>query len=104
MPLWTTTRVPEPSRWGVGVLFGRTAVGGPASVADAEAAFDGRLGDHGFEVAELAGGTAQGEAFGAASYGDASGVVTAVLEAAKAFNDDGNDRLGADVTNNSAQC
>jgi len=86
---------------GVGVLFSRAAVGGPAGVADAEGAFEGGFGDDGFEVAELAGGAAQGETFGASSYCDAGGVVTAVLEAAKAFNDDGDDRLRTDVSNNS---
>ncbi len=44
---------------GVGVLFGGAAVGGPAGVADAEGAVDGVVGDDGFEVAELAGGSAE---------------------------------------------
>ena len=86
---------------GVGVLFSRAAVGGPAGVADAEGAFEGGFGDDGFEVAELAGGAAQGETFGASSYCDAGGVVTAVLEAAKTFNNDGDDRLRTNVSNDS---
>jgi hypothetical protein len=85
----------------MGFFFGRAAVGGPARVADAEAAVDGGVGDDGFEVAKLAGGAAQFEAAGATGYGDAGGVVTAVLEAAKTFNDDGDDRLRTDVTNDS---
>ncbi len=86
---------------GMGVLFGGAAVRGPAGVADAEGAVDGRFGDDVFEVAEFAGGAAQGEAFGATSYGDAGGVVAAVLEAAQAFNDDGDDRLRSDISDNS---
>ena len=86
---------------GVGVFFGGAAVGGPAGVADAEGAVEGGVGDDGFEVAELAGGAAEGEAFGASGYGDAGGVVAAVFEAAQAFNDDGDDGLGTDVTDNS---
>ena len=86
---------------GVGVFFGGAAVGGPAGVADAEGAVDGVGGDDGFEVAELAGGSAEFEGGGASGYGDAGGVVAAVLEAAQAFNDDGDDGLGANVTNDS---
>ena len=89
---------------GVGVFFGGAAVGGPAGVADAVGAVDGRGGDDGFEVAELAGGAAEferGGVRGRAAYGDAGGVVAAVFEAAQTFNDDGDDRFGADVTDDS---
>jgi hypothetical protein len=55
----------------VGVLLGGTAMGGPAGVADAEGAGDGTGGDDGFEVAQLAGGTAQLQALRAAGDGDA---------------------------------
>src|SRR6266576_2351966 len=58
-------------------------------------------GDDGFEVAELAGSAAEGEAVGSSGYGDAGGVVAAVFEAAQAFNNDGDDGLGANVTDNS---
>ena len=85
----------------MGVLFRGAAVSGPAGVANAEGAFDGGVGDGDFEVAEFAGGSAEGEAFGATGYGDAGGVVAAVFEAAEAFNDDGDDRLGSDVTDDS---
>ena len=50
--------------------------------------------DDGLEVAEFAGSAAEGEFVrggGVAAYGDAGGVVAAVLEAAKTFNDDGDD-------------
>ena len=86
---------------GMRVLFSGAAVGGPAGVADAEGAVDGVGGDDGFEVAEFAGGTAELEGGGASGYGDAGGVVAAVLEAAQAFNDDGDDGLRTDVSNDS---
>jgi hypothetical protein len=94
---------------GVCVFFGGAAVGGPAGVADAVGAVDGRGGDDGFEVSELAGGAAEFEGVGRgfsrlggrAADGDAGGVVTAVFEAAQAFNDDGDDRLWTDVTDDS---
>jgi hypothetical protein len=70
-------------------------------VADAEGAGDGRVGDGDFKIAELARGAAEGEAFWATGYGDAGGVVAAVFEAAQAFNDDGDDGLGANVTDDS---
>ena len=43
---------------GMGVFFGGAAVGGPPGVADAKGAVDGGAGDDGFEIAELAGGSA----------------------------------------------
>jgi hypothetical protein len=86
---------------GVGVLFGGTTVGGPAGVADAEGAVDGVGGDDGLKVAELAGGATEFEGGGASGYGDAGGVVATVLEAAQAFNDDGDDGLRTDVSNDS---
>ena len=86
---------------GVSVLFGGPAVGGPPGVADAEGAFDGGVSDGDFEVAEFSRGSAESEAFGAAGYCDAGGVVAAVFEAAEAFNDDGDDGLGPDITDDS---
>lgn len=85
----------------VGVFFSGTAVGGPTCVSDAEGAVNGRVGDGDFEVAKLAGGSAEGEAFGATGDSDAGGVVAAVFEAAKTFNDDGDDGLRSDVANDS---
>ena len=55
---------------GVGVLFRRATVGGPASVADAKGAVDGGVVEDGFEVAELAGGSAKLHAVGTAGDGD----------------------------------
>src|ERR1700729_2551702 len=92
---------------GVGVLFGGAAVSGPAGMADSEGAVDGGVGEDGLEVDELAGGSAELHggvavgASGAASYGYAGGVVAAVLEAAKTFDDDGDDCFRSDVSDDS---
>ena len=87
---------------GVGVLFGGTAVGGPAGVADAEGAVERIVGDEGFEVAEFAGGAAElHDAVGGSSDGDACGVIAAVFEAAQAFDDDGHGGIGANVSDDS---
>jgi hypothetical protein len=86
---------------GVCVLFGGTTVGGPAGGADAEGAIDGVGGDNGLEVTELAGRATEFEGGGATGYGDAGGVVAAVLETAQAFNDDGDDGLRTNVSNDS---
>ena len=87
---------------GVGVLLGGAAVGGPASVADAEGALDGTGGENGLEVAELAGGAAELEAGGASGDGYAGGVIAAVFEAAQAFDDDGDGGVGANISDDSA--
>jgi len=87
---------------GMGILFCRAAVGGPAGVADAEGAGDGAGGENGFEVAQLAGGATELQgAVGAAGDGDAGGVIAAVLEAAQALDDDGHGGIGADVSDDS---
>ena len=78
----------------VRVLFGGAAVGGPACVADAVGAMQRVLLQHLLEVAQLAGCAAHVELRGVglvARDGNAGGVVAAVLEAAKAFNDKGDD-------------
>src|SRR6266852_1130143 len=86
----------------VSILLRGAPVGGPARVADAVGAFDGRLGNGFFEVAKLSRGAANLQLAGAVHDGDARGIVTAVFEFAKAFDDHGNDFFGADVSENSA--
>ena len=87
---------------GVGVLLGGAAVGGPAGVADAEGAGERVGGEDCFEVAKLAGGSAElHDAVGGAGDGDAGEVVAAVFEAAEAFDDDGDGRIRANVSNDS---
>ena len=86
----------------VGVFFGGAAVGGPAGVADAVGAVDRVVAENEIEVAELARGAAELQRVAAAGDGDARGVIAAVLEAGKAFHDDGDAGLGADVADDSA--
>ena len=86
---------------GVGVLLRGSAVGVPAGVADAVGALQRALTQDGLQVAELAGGAAdieRGGVGGIAGDGDAGGVIAAVLQAAQAFHDKGNDRLGTNIT------
>ncbi len=91
----------------MGVLFRGAAVRGPAGVADAEGAVDRRALDDGLEVAQLAGSAAELQAAGAVARGisgdgDAGGVISAVFQAAQAFDDGGDYRLRANVSNDSA--
>ena len=103
MPLWTTTMRPGAVAVRVSVLLGGAAVGGPAGVADAVGAFYRGGADGFFKMAQLAGGAAQGElAAECATDGDAGGVVAAVLETAQTFKNDGDDGLGANVTDDAA--
>ena len=74
-------------------------------MADAVSAFERAVTQDGFEVGELAGSAADVEPGGVvlrACYRDAGGVIAAVLQAAQAFDDQGDDILRADVTNDSA--
>src|SRR5258706_14687174 len=54
----------------VGVLFGGTAMGGPAGVADTECAIQRLRADDFFEVSELAFGAADLQAIAIPRYGD----------------------------------
>jgi len=91
----------------VGVFFGGAAVGRPPRMPNAIRAVDGVFGEDLGEVAELAGGSAELEGVGravgcgAAGYGDAGGVISAVFEAGEALHDDGDAGLGTDVTDDS---
>ncbi len=87
---------------GMRVLFRGAAVRGPACVADAVRAGDGRLLDDLFEVAQFARGAADFHLAGAIDHGNAGRIVAAVFQAAEAINDQGNDFLGADITDNPA--
>ena len=78
----------------VRVLFGGAAVGGPARVADAVGAVQRLLQQHLFKIAQLAWRAAHVELCGIsliACNGDAGGVVSAVFETPKAFDDEGDD-------------
>src|SRR6516165_33305 len=81
----------------VGVFFAGAAMGGPARMADAIGAVE-RLGaNHFFQVAELALGAADLQAFPVAGDRDPSGVISAILQAAQPVNDDGDDLFFANV-------
>ena len=101
MPLWTTTMRPVQSRWG----WAFSSVGRPWVAQRVwpmpKVPSMGLSAMTSSRLTELAGGAAELEAVGAAGYGDAGGVVAAVLEAAQTFNDDGDDRLRANVSDDS---
>src|SRR6185312_8873818 len=63
----------------MGVVFGRLAVGRPARMADSGMAFERSVLQSGFEIFELAFGTAAFEAI-AFQRRDASGIITAIFE------------------------
>src|SRR6185437_3393215 len=91
---------------GMGVLLGGPAMGGPARVADAVAAFERLLADALFQVAQLALGAPHFEAQGGGAAvlhnGNAGRVVAAVLEALQAIEDDRDHALIADVADDAA--
>src|SRR5690348_4040640 len=86
----------------MGVLFRRTPVGRPTSVADSVGAFERLQADDLFQVAQLAFGAANLQATTIAGHGDPSRVVAAIFQPAQAINDDRHDPLFAHVTYNSA--
>ena len=75
------------------VLFGGTAVRGPASVADAVGAVERLQPDDLFQVAQLAFGAAHLQAFAVAGDRDAGRVVAAILQPPQAIDDDRHDSL-----------
>ena len=87
---------------GMGVLFRRTAVRGPAGVADAVGAVERLQADDLFQVAQLALGAAHLQAFAVAGDGDAGRVIAAILQPPQAVDDDGNDLLLAYITDDAA--
>ena len=84
------------------VLFGGTAVRGPARVADAVTAVHRILPDGLFQVAQLAGGAAHAERIVIAINRDARRVVAAVFQALQAVQNDRNRLPFADVADDSA--
>jgi hypothetical protein len=86
----------------VGVLFGRTAVGGPPRVPDAISAIEGLVADDLFEVAELAFGAADLKTFAVAGDGYTGRVIASIFQASEAVNDDRDNLFLADVTDDAA--
>ena len=78
----------------VRVLLSGAAVCGPARVADAVGAVQRLVAQHGFQVAQLAGGAAHvefGGVHGVTGDGDAGRIVAAVFQTTQAFDDEGDD-------------
>ena len=86
----------------MGVFFGRPSVRGPAGVADAVGAFDRRLLQDLFEIAQFARRAANLQLAFLGDDGDAGGVIAAVFEFAQALDDDGNNFFRSDIADNSA--
>src|SRR5215469_2801780 len=85
----------------VRVFFGRTAVGSPASVADAVGSFKWLITKGFLEVMQLAGGAAHLQQGAGASHGNARRVIASIFEPAKTLNDDRDDPFLPYVTYNS---
>ena len=101
MPLWTTTTRPLLIAVRMGVLLGRSAVCGPARVADAVGAVQRPVAQDGLEVRELARTAADVDAIGAHDR-DACRVVAAVLETAEPVEHHRHHFLLPDVTDDAA--
>ena len=101
MPLWTTTMRAGAVAVRVRVLFGRPAVRRPARVADAVEAVDRLVADGVLEVDQLPRRAPQRDALGADER-HARRVVAAIFHAPQSFDEDGDDRFRADVSDDSA--
>ena len=84
----------------VRVLFGGTAVRGPARVADAEGAIHRVHPDGFFQIAQLALGAANGELLVIAVDREARGIISAVFQALQAFQNDRNGAMGTNIADN----
>src|SRR5208337_5695629 len=87
---------------GMGVFFSGAAMRGPAGVSDAVGAVERLEADDFFQIAQLAFGAADLQAFAVSGYRDSGGVVAAILQLSEALNDDGDDLLLAHISDNAA--
>src|ERR1700730_7845460 len=85
----------------VRVLFGRSAMGGPARVADSVGALDRRFLENFFEIAQFSRRPPHFQ-LGLVHHRDSRRVISAVFELAQTFNYDGNDFFRPNITDNSA--
>src|SRR5207247_10592018 len=83
------------------VLFGRTAVGGPASMPDSVSPIERLKADNFFQVPQLALSAANLQALAIAANGNTGGVVAPILQASQAINNDGNNALLAYISHDS---
>src|SRR5690606_30136364 len=86
---------------GMGVLFGGTAVRGPAGVAEAVASLERAAGERRLEVDELPRAPADFDV-AVVDDRDAGRVVTAILETPEPLDEDGEDRPLTDVPDDAA--
>ena len=87
---------------GMGIFFGGAAVGSPAGMAYAVGTLERVLADDLFEISQLARRASQLKLGASSAYGDAGGVITPVLQPAKAFKNERDDLLIADVADDAA--
>jgi hypothetical protein len=83
---------------GMGILFGRAAVRGPAGVSNAVGTIQWLKADGLFQVAELAFGAADLQAVTFAGHSDSRRVIAAILQPPQSINDDGHNAFLANVT------
>src|SRR5690349_18723594 len=86
----------------VGVLFGGTAVGSPAGMADSETAVDRIEPDGLFQVAQLALRATDGQLAVVAVNGQPRGVISAIFQALQPVQDNRYGLVAAYITYNSA--
>src|SRR6266568_4462803 len=86
----------------VGIFLGGAAMSRPAGVADAVGAVERLKANDLFQVAQLAFGAADLQAISITADGNASRVITAILEAPQAIQNDRNDPLLTYISHDSA--
>jgi hypothetical protein len=85
----------------MGIFLCGAAMGGPARVADTINPVERSLADGFFQIAQLAGGAADFELAMLVNDGDSRGIVAAVFETLQTVKNQRDNRLRANVANNS---
>ena len=86
----------------MGILFCRMSMRGPAGMSDSISPVQRVFPDHLFKVAELARRAPDLQAISISSYCNSRGVITAILEAFQAIQDDWHSVFTPDISNNAA--
>src|SRR5579871_3942218 len=86
----------------MGVFLGRTAVRRPARVAQSIHAVNRIVDDRVLELAKLAGRASQFQVALIVHHGDSRGVIAAILQAAKAVDDERDNFLRTDISDDAA--
>src|SRR5439155_8228648 len=84
------------------VLFGRAAVGGPASMPDSVSPIERLKSDNFFQIPQLALSAPNLQALAIAANSNSGRIVAAILQAPQAINNDRNDALLAYISHDSA--